>query len=308
MSYFMGKLFRGTLAGAAIVAGIALLLTSCKEKGVVIDMGRGQRGVDTTYMGTIETPQSRVVLMEEYTGVSCPPCPKAHVVLANIKAKYGDRVAIMGIQVFGFQQAWPVVEKGDTLTVHDNRTQTGTDLSLEIYGKVSALPRSGIDRAVLDPQVNELYVQRDFWSNEVDKRMAVPTPANVAIESNYNSGTKMATIKVRVAYTAAVAKKQKLTLVITEDKVIDAQEVDTKIEEDYEHEHVLRDILTTSTGSAMLSNIGGIEPGRIYERTFVYDMSAHPLWNPDNCHLIAYVCNAEPTDKQVLQAAEVKLK
>jgi len=293
-----------SLAGAFC---LVLALGSCKEKGVIVKMSEDPIASDTTYMAPVESLQPRKILIEEFTGVSCPPCPLGHRALASLLTQYPGRLAVIGIQVFGFIQANPVMHNGDSVTKHDNRTAAGTEMSVEIFGKLSKSPVSGIDRFVRDTRNNSLYIERGYWGQEIATRLSAATKANVTVSSDYNESTKKAVITVRVAYTSAMAKKQKLTIAMVENKVIDAQEDGEDIIEEYEHEHVLRDILTATTGSSILGGVT-IEAGRVYERTIVYDMSEKTLWNPANCKIVAFVSNDEPGDLEVHQAAEINLK
>lgn len=305
MKNIMGKKYLNTTSFVIGTLCIALSLGSCKEKGVIIDLGGGPIASDTSYMGTVETPQQRMVLIEEFTGVSCPPCPLGHQLVASIVASNPNRIAVVGIQTFGFIQAYPVIESGDTITRHDNRTDAGTTLSTNIFGKLALTPTAGVDRISVN---SSLYLDKSKWVTEVGNRLTTPTKANVTVTSDYNTTTKQAVIKVRVAYTADVTQKQVLTVALIEDGVIDAQENGLEIDTFYDHEHVLRDILTAPTGSTILDTYAVKPAGVVYERTFVYDLTSKDLWNKDNCKIVAYVSNSEPGDKVVQQAARVKLK
>lgn len=287
---------------------IALSLVSCTEKGVNIKMDRDPIASDTTFIAAVEAQQPRMVLIEEFTGVACPPCPLGHQALAALIAQYPGRVAAIGIQVFGFTQANPITKNGDTITKHDNRTTAGTELATDIYGKLSQAPMAGIDRIIKDSRNGSLYNDRSVWSTSVGQRISVPAIANISINSKYIDSTQKAIITVHVAYTAALSKKQKMTVAIIENKVIDAQESGLTIIEEYEHEHVLRDILTAPNGSSIMSGVAAIEAGRVYERTFIYDMSKGKHLDPKNCKIIAYVSNNEPSDLEVQQSAEVSLQ
>lgn len=306
MNNNMGKKLLNTTAFLTGTFCIALSLTSCKEKGVVISMTECGVGVsDSIYVAPVETPQPRVVLIEEFTGVSCPPCPNGHKVVKSIVEDKGSSVAVVGIQTFGFIQAYPVIERGDTITKHDNRTEAGTSLSTNIYGKLSQTPVAGIDRILYN---GNMYMDKSLWVNQVNSRLSEAPKANVTVTSNYNSTTHIALIKVRVAYTSSVSLSQLLTVALTEDKVVDAQEDGLTVIEDYDHEHVLRDILTAPTGSPILCENAVKEAGRVYECTFRYDLTGKSLWNLDNCKIVAYVSNAASGNKEVVQAAQVKLK
>ena len=277
-----------------------LLFFSCKEISPAVDFG--PVAADTSFMAPVETQNQRTVVIEEFTGVHCPNCPLGHKIIKAIEDQYPGRVATIGIQPYNFKQANPI-EK----TKHDNRTQPGTDLINGIYGSLSTMPSGGVDRITMD---NSLYIDKDKWPQLVADRISVLTPANIKLTCVYNANKKVV-ITVHVAYTAKVDKQQRLNLAIVEDKIIDAQDNGLIVEENYEHQHVLRDILTAPTGTAILSDKPTKEPGQVYERTFIYDLAkADPsnLWNPDNCKIVAYVSNDEGADKEIIQAAEADLK
>lgn len=290
---------------------IAVAFTSCKETGrlpIVFDVE--PVGKDTAYETTPEAPQQRVVLIEEFTGVACPPCFDAHIKLKAIQTQYGDRVAIVGIQPKGPIQADSIratAKTGGVYTRKDNRTQDGTDIANSVYGGLSAIPQAGIDRSMVNGQ---LLATSNSWSTTVTNRLdetKTPAPAaNVKVTSTFNETKRQAIITVRVAYTKPVDKAQLLTVALVEDDVIDAQENGTGFIQDYEHEHVLRDILTQPTGSTILANYATKQPGLVYERIFVYDINE--AWNPAKCHVVAYVSNNAGADKEVVQAGHAHLK
>jgi hypothetical protein len=284
------------------IVGAVLLFASCKETAPPIDFG--PKASDTSYTATPETPQQRMVVIEEFTGVTCPNCPAGHTVLKAIEDANAGRIVSIGIQAFGVNQAKPA-EGPEAVTRHDNRTQAGTDVGNNIFGGISAIPVAGIDRSLFN---GGLLVDRNNWTGTVNNRLAMATPANVSITSTYNTSTRQAVIKVHVAYTSAVAKAQNLTVALTESNIVDAQEgvQPTGWDQDYVHKYVLRDILTAPTGSAILTNQSVKQPGQVYERIFVYDVNA--AWNADTCEIVAFVSNNQGADKEIVQGAEAHLK
>ncbi|MBS1629423.1 MAG: Omp28-related outer membrane protein [Bacteroidetes bacterium] len=287
-----------------VASTLLLLLAACKETPPQINYG--PKPHDTDFTATPESPQSRIVVIEEFTGVACPPCPQGHKVLAAIEQQYPNRVAFVGIQAYGVPQANPLDTPGNEIyTRHDNRTQDGTDLANGIFGGLSNIPIAGIDRT--SPAGN-LLIGRTAWNSVVDNRINVSTAANVSLTLNYDDNSRKAIIVVHVAYTQAIAKMQRLTLALTEDSVIDGQEGDgpNGYNQNYVHMHVLRDILTAPTGDLILSNYPSKQAGLVYERTFVYTLSAD--WNPEHCKVVAYVANDNGNDKEIIQGAEAHLK
>jgi hypothetical protein len=284
------------------IVGAVLLFASCKETAPPIDFG--PKASDTSYMASPETAQQRMVVIEEFTGVTCPNCPAGHTVLKAIKDAHPGQIAAIGIQPFNVNQAKPC-EGPEAITQHDNRTQVGTDVGNNVFGGISSIPMAGIDRSVFN---GSLLVDRNNWTGTVNNRLAQPTAANVSITSTYNTATRQAVIKVRVAYTSAVSKSQSLTVALIENDVVDAQEgvQPTGWDQNYNHQHVLRDILTAPTGSAILTNVSTKQPGQVYERIFVYNVNA--AWNPDECEIVAFVSNNQGADKEIVQGAEAHLK
>lgn len=293
-----------TMRNLILIITALLLMTACSEKPPLIDFG--PKASDSAYSAPVESPQQRIVLIEEFTGVTCPQCPAGHDALKSIITANPGRVAVIGIQPIGPAQSRPY-DKDGVKTKNDNRTQAGTDIGSNIYGGVSALPLAGIDRIPDLGLISGLYSRAD-WPSLVEARKSVATKANIGITTVYNASNRQAAVTVRVAYTSTVNLRQKLTVAITEDNVVDVQELGTsqKYELNYVHKHVLRDILTTSTGSAILSSMATIPAGQVYERTFVYSLPE--LWNADNCNIVAYVSNNDQSSQEVLQSAEKKLR
>ena len=289
---------------ALLLAGSVLLFAACTEKGY--NVTPRVEGGDTTYLAATESAQQRVVLIEEYTGVTCPNCPNGHALVATLQAQYAGR--LLAVSYYGdvSPQAKPI----EGHTKEDFRITDAVDIASTIFGGVAGLPIAGIDRVKKGADV---LVFQNFWAGDVEKRMAVASPVNVSVTSQWSAGDRTAIIRVSVAYTSAVTKKQALTLMLTENDLVDAQESvnpdpnsnDPLILENYTFKHVLRDIITPVTGEAMLDEFAIKEAGRVYERTFVYPVS--DKWKADKCTLIAIVHNAETDNKEVVQAAEAKL-
>jgi len=284
-----------------------LILGSCKEKGPYIDLGTDP-GI--SYLAAVESPQSRVVLVEEFTGVTCSNCPAGHKILAAIDSAHPDNVAIVGIQIIGNPQTEPLDNPSVTpvKTNIDNRTTIGTDLASTIYKQVSGIPSGGVDRV---PVSGVLLLGRNDWPGAVNTRLGTPTKANISLTKTYVDSIRKVTLKVHVAYTSPVSVRQSLTVALIENNVIDAQEFSPtdspKYVQNYVHKHVLRDIITPAAGSSMLSKLSSIPAGEVYERTFEYTLPSTVLV-PANCAFVVFVSNNDGDDKEVVQAAQVNVQ
>ena len=153
-----------------------ILLAACNEKRLgLIDFT--PKAKDTAFITTtVETPQQRIVLIEEFTGVTCANCPTGHKILKSIEDANPDRVALIGIQPLGVGLANPVdkLAQYGVQTIHDNRTQIGTDLMKGIYGNNTILPQVGFDRI---SESGKMLFDRGDWPAIASPRiMQLPKP------------------------------------------------------------------------------------------------------------------------------------
>lgn len=277
---------------------------SCKEVGPAIDFG--PQGDDTTYTAaTPEAPQEKKVLAEEFTGVSCPPCPKGHEKMRAINAQLNNRVVIIGYHKFDYPQSEPIGEPHKS--TYDFRTQDASDVADNIFGGLTGMPYAAFDRV----PVNDMVLLNLLgWTNAAADRAVKTTPVNIHITPAYDAATGEATIKVTLAYTENVDVRQNITVAITEDGIVDKQKDQNNmgeliIHDEYDHEHVLRDIITPIVGVQVPDKVNPKVPGRVYERTFKVTLKSE--WKPGNCNVIAFVTNDAAGDRQVVHVEEVKL-
>ncbi len=282
-----------------MIAAVGILLfQACKEIGPQIDFGPS--GNDTTYKTTPETPVAKKVLAEEFTGVSCPPCPKGHDIMKAIGTTLNGNLVVIAYHIFNYPQAYPVSDPAHK-SKYDFRTEDATDVGNSIFGGISGMPVAGFDRAPLNGTIS-LGTQQ--WSNAASTAAATTAPVNIHITSSYDPETREGTAVVTLAYTANVSIDQNLTVAITENGIEDVQKKDLEVVEEYHHEHVLRKIITPIVGK-QIPNEMPKEPGLVFQSTFKFPVDAE--WTPENCNVIAFVTNNSANDRQVVNAEEVKL-
>jgi len=275
-----------------------LALTSCTEK-IPLSTSSGTTITDTTYMASIEATSLRKVLIEEATGVKCPNCPDGAEELHKADTTYPGRLLVVGLH--GGSLTSPI----SGLSKYDFRTSYAVDLFNTYFGGEPNKPAAVFDRTL---QSGVYFIEaRTKWFDIIKSRLATAAPLNLYLTSTYDSTAKEATITIKGAYTAAVAKKQSLTIVLTEDKIIDAQDKGIDVIPDYEHNHVLRDMLTNVIGNPLLDNIAAKEAGRVFIKTFKYKVPSGKDWNLKNMHVIAFVHNNESGDKEIHQSVTTKL-
>lgn len=279
-----------------------MLLVACKEKGPVINIPPDNSSTkDTTYIAPVEQPQPKSVLVEEFTGIQCPNCPKAKDVIEGLSAQYPDQV----IAIAYFMDAGKITEPIKGLSKYDFRTQKALDINNYLPNKAMGLPKGGVDR--VNYKDEGVWRIPNDWSIITSERMSFSPQINIHLKSTYVADEHKAIIHVKLAYTDDVDIDNYLSIAITEDHIIDAQENKFVIDTFYEHGHVLRDIITNSIyGDVILDSIPAKEKGRVFERNFVVQLNNE--WKAENCNIVAFIHTNEASNKEIMQAAEIHLK
>lgn len=276
-----------------LIVALSITLLSCNEKGAVINTGDLSVINDTTYTTTAPTADDTKVLVEEYTGVTCVNCPKGTAMLTTLSDKYPDRVVIAGMHEGKQSEPIPDVSK------YDFRLPKVLDLLNSYFSEKPNKPMAAVNRN----KFNDLYfIDWTTWTGRIEDILKQKSKINLGATILFDTSSREATIRVKVVYAQKVETKQNISLYITESKLIDAQENETTIIKDYEHNHVLRDMITPISGITILPDNPIKEPGRVYERTFKYIINKE--WEYKNCKIIVFVHNDGTADKEVLQCLE----
>lgn len=275
------------LSSLASVISLGTIFSGCEEVKPPIDM---TESLYETGVGTPEAPDTKVVLIEDFTGAACPNCPDAHIAIEDAYTAYpGQVVAIAEYNYFA-----------DPLYIEQNMITNEALLLNDYLGPAIGWPASIIDRT-------------DFTDNNylpelpanvvpyVGDQATITPPCNISITNTFDEATRQLDVEIRIDYTSTVTDANNLSISLIESGIIAAQ-VDDNVGgevEDYEHNHVLRKMLTNFSGTSLPEeNIAG----RWYIFNYSYTIPAN--WNADNMAVVAFVHNIAPEDKVVLQAAE----
>ena len=265
------------------------ILISCEEKMVVIPP-----------IEIIET--GKVIYVEDLTGVKCPNCPAASERLKSIQANYPDNMVVVGIH--GINNASPLPE-----SKYDFRVQDAVDLEVflrDFLGKPSAY----FNRVKFEELTAENIWGNPFigsWEGYVEGELSKPQVMNVAITKTFDEVTRELDIIVRVSPLEDLNGEFKLTVLLTESDIEDAQEDQTTIIEDYIHDHVLMDVITKYDGDAFGSSFEkNVVQSRNYKYTIPTDVEGlEGLFRPEHLEIVAFIANTEGESEEVLQAASV---
>lgn len=281
----------------AILSLVALfVLPACEEIGPAINLGKNANAVsDTTYVETpVATAETKNVLIEEFTGVRCPNCPQGHDKINTIKSNNPGKIVSVSLHPIN-SLGYPYSFSAQDFT--SPKAQTLFDY----LGQIGLEPAAGIDRTLFSGELKVL-LDRSKWETRVNQQLPLTTPVNIAIDKQYDSTNRELTIIAELHYTQQVTEDNKLTVMLTESKIVSAQLDGTDIDTFYVHNDVMRDVITETQGDLLSATL---EPGRVFRK--VYKKILDAAWKPENMHIVAYV-HESGNVKKVYQVREVNVK
>ena len=268
---------------------------------------------DDMVTGTVNTYYNnfghQMSLIEEFTSTACSNCPMGHGVMEAIGNLRND-VAIVGVH--GNIPGESIFMTDKSLDLFNNlliskRAPAACfnryyldDLSMNGRGEIAF--DMGFDQSLWDA-----YAQ--IFSTIIDMSNDMPTFATVDIATNYDPATRKLDVtvsgKVSPEDLAYYLEDAALTVYLTEDNIVGYQNNMGVDDNNYVHNHVLRDVLTETLGSPL-----EITDGDKYSMT--YSTTLDEGWNADNMNVIAFVsrqvfATSDVRDVYVNQTNQVKV-
>ncbi len=265
---------------------IVLLMSGCTETMVVIP--------ELTNECT-----EKVILIEELTGVSCPNCPKGTEAVDDILALFPGSVVVVGIH--GDFLSEP---KSDSkYDFRSEQAKAVEDFLKPWLGK----PTATVDRFPFPdlPEGDISLINTSQWLSRVEQRCQTPQSLDIQIGTDYDEETRQATITVTTTGMVPLEGELRMNLFITESHLIDPQDaggLGQGIIADYEHNHVLKDMLSELTGDFLVSDLS---INQEVVKTYTYEMPAenNGEWLIENMEVVAFVTEGGQTRGPVLHAA-----
>ncbi len=266
-----------------ILSAIAslLLLAACdkiepNEEGRY-DIFSGAAG--TWYDGTAVADHTQRAFLEKYTGVRCVNCPTADDAISQAMGVYGEQLVVVAIHDSS------TFCKPYTGNI-DMRTDDGDAWSTFFGVKATgSYPNAMVNRTSTG-NAFDLFTPTSGIEGRVDNALA--ESPRIAIDVKSQLSGREAAIDVSLEFLQKVSQQLTLTLLVIEDGLVAAQMLpDGSKEENYTHNHILRDVITDPLGAAV--DADGHQ-GTKRHAVFTYTLSEE--WNADKCHVIAFVSDA----------------
>lgn len=192
-----------------------------------------------------KNPQTRGVLIEEFTGRLCVNCPYGHIIANGIVSDNPGKVWAVNVHGGGF---------APTSYPNFNTTYAGTIIDAF---NVSGYPQGVVNRST------SYALSRGEWTVAANEQMAQIAECNVGGRVVVNKKTRMATLSLEVYYTAnSAANKNYLTVMMLQDSILGGQSGASNnpaqmLDGQYVHMHVLRDVVTPLWGDEIIPTVAG---------------------------------------------------
>jgi hypothetical protein len=267
----MKKLF--IYIGVALISGF--MITSCDKLDAPYATMKTGGEADST---------SRKVLLEDYTGHKCVNCPEAAIAARVMAEASGGRIIIMSVHAGFF------ADSSATGDFTANYTTTAGNTWNTDFG-VTSNPKGMVNRKVYG---GERVLGPDMWLNATTELLEIPPDALINITNTYNTSTRELNTTVKTKFLNILAGKYNVSVCILEDSIISPQKNNNPavgvvpIIYDYVFMDVLRDAVNGNYGEEIAASV---DTSQSYEKAYNYTLKSN--WVPKNCHVIAFVFNAE---------------
>lgn len=248
----------------------------------------GYRTFFTTSERNVSTePQNKKVLIEEFTGVGCGNCPRAHKTLAELLKLQGDKIVVAAYHAGGYAQPF-------TPEYPDFRTPEGNEIdSVLCVSTKTGYPSGMINRNSYEETTDTLY-STNVWNSYAHFASKEEAPVNIWVGSAYDSETRTLSISVEGYYTQDVELDCNfLNVLITQGNIRGPQHDTTpgggSHGFNYIHEHVVREFLTSVWGDTITE----CSKGDFFKKNFTYvvpDSIENVATDPAYFEVVAFIC------------------
>ena len=259
-----------------VLIAASMLFSACAEKTLVIpELSAGKKRI----------------LIEEITGVNCPNCPDGARELKALQNQFGkENLIIVGIHSGGNLSS-PI-----SGSKYDFQIQEGYDMTNYI-GTLFGLPSASINR--IENLADETPFLIGGWAAQVSAELAKDYGLDIFVNNTYNAETRTLDINVNLAPENPINEEARLTVVITQDSIVDAQYEGTIILPNYMHQHVLRDVVSKTDGDIITEDLGA---NALVKKTYTVKLSE--AWDAKHCNVVAFLQRGSGKNKEILQVAE----
>lgn len=285
---------RFTSLFTCLTIGLLLIFIGCDEKEIDIPF------INVPPEDSTQLMDPPTVLIEDFTGISCQNCPTGARIIDDLKATYGsDKVISVAVYTRYF-------DTRHEQTKYNLKTDVG-QLMQDHLGTLIGKPAAAINRTIDPVTSSRFYLNNATWSVPVIEQLNREPIVNLSFEVSYDESTRLVKGEVTATALKDIDEALSYTVIVAENNIIDPQlDVDGwKI--DYQHNHVLRDIVTAYDGDPFATSMA---EGESVSRSISYTLPAESdgLWRAEEIELITFVHHASASSRVIVQTTRESLK
>lgn len=216
-----------------------------------------------TFVSTV--PENKNVILEEFTGLMCTYCPDGHLISNQIKSSNKDDFFAINIHE-GYYAVWP------------NRADYTTNIGNAI---TNLFPAHGHPTAVVNR--GNTVLSRGQWASAVNSTIGQSSYVNVAAQSTIDLLSRELTVEVEAYYTGNGSGQNNIHIALLQNNVegyqynASANPSQVLPNGNYNHMHMLRDMVTGLSGDAITSTSQGSFFSKTYTYTIPQNFKAIPF-------------------------------
>lgn len=226
-------------------------------------------------------PQNRTVVLEKFTGVDCGACPGGDAKIHDLEEQYGDD--FLAIAVHSFNESTYNIPEGESI----QQTAIATGFPA---GSVNRIAYEGLvqnDGGTAMGTVN--------WDAKVAEVLEMSSPVNIGAEVYYKVEDNKLVINTEAYYTADSEEEVNyLNVFILQSKIYGPQ-AGGGAGDNYEHNHMLKALVTPQWGEEINTTSSGTLVDRKYEWEIPADVNGVPV-DPNELTVAIFIGGKEKRD------------
>lgn len=235
----------------------------------------------------------KVVLVEEVTGVRCANCPSGSAKIASLLEQFPEQVIAVGIH-------------GSFLTApySDSKFDFRNDFGRELENYLKpweGKPAAYVNRKKFEEEALISISEFDLLSTYVAQELQEEHQVEISISTDYDPASRSLEVNLGIIPLVDQGGEFRLSVMISENDIIDKQANVGEVLDAYKHDHVLRTMLTAFDGDPLAT---AFAQNDLINKSFQFTIPEEDgIWIPEHLDVVAFISNHIDDSKQVLQAA-----
>lgn len=234
----------------------------------------------------------RFVLLEEYTGHTCPNCPAASKEIERLDSLFGNQLISVAIHTGNFAATFPP-SFGKYTTDFTDEDNFGEDYAALFNTSTVGYPSGIVNR------VGGTVTKKDTWENLIRAYTNDSPKASLALKTYFSSDVNAVRIQLDVNWLADLSEDYNISVYLIESDIIDWQKNGGTDIEFYSHQHVLRKVVNDAFGKDLKDAVSGDT------ESIQYITPLNSSWNASNMNVVAFIFNNDQSSFEVIQANSV---